>query len=305
MTSLWTLFTSPNLAAARVLPLVLDAAVKGAVVIAAAGLVVALLRRSSAASRHALWAGAICAQLAIPLFGYLLPSVHVPLVERPRWSAATVTMPPESFRVVDVPEFSPSDWPRSKRLNGRMATVIDAPRAALAARSAYATTRGPRFAPRAARPRLAMMPPRRWLREVTRPLSAFLDRTIPPTWVRGLAALWLLGCLGVLARFAAGTIAVARLARRSDRVADGDWLSLTQRIAGALGIARPLTLLRGERFGIPVTWGIVYPVVLLPRSADEWQEERRRFVLLHEIAHIRRLDALTQLIAQFAIAIFW
>jgi hypothetical protein len=150
-----------------------------------------------------------------------------------------------------------------------------------------------------------MMPARRWLKEVTRPLSFLLDRNIPPAWVRGLAALWLLGCLGVLARFAAGTIAVARLARRSDRVADGDWLSLTQRIAGALGIARPLTLLRGERFGIPVTWGIIYPVVLLPRSADEWHEERRRFVLLHEMAHVRRLDALTQLIAQFAIAIFW
>jgi hypothetical protein len=56
---------------------------------------------------------------------------------------------------------------------------------------------------------------------------------------------------------------------------------------------------------VPVTWGIVYPVVFLPREADEWPEERRRYVLVHEMAHVKRLDAFTQLLAQIAAAVFW
>ena len=83
------------------------------------------------------------------------------------------------------------------------------------------------------------------------------------------------------------------------------WLSLTQRLANRLGVARPLTLLRGERLAVPVTWGIVYPAVLLPQDSDTWTEERRRFVLVHEMAHVKRFDALTHLLAQIAVAVFW
>ncbi|HUR00878.1 MAG TPA: M56 family metallopeptidase, partial [Gemmatimonadaceae bacterium] len=60
-----------------------------------------------------------------------------------------------------------------------------------------------------------------------------------------------------------------------------------------------------ERLAVPVTWGIVYPAVLLPQDADTWSEERRRFVLVHEMAHVKRFDALTQLVAQISIALFW
>ena len=75
--------------------------------------------------------------------------------------------------------------------------------------------------------------------------------------------------------------------------------------ANRLGVTRPLILLRGERLAVPVTWGIVYPAVLLPQDADSWSEERRRFVLVHEMAHVKRFDALTQLLAQISVAVFW
>ena len=116
---------------------------------------------------------------------------------------------------------------------------------------------------------------------------------------------WMLGTLLVLLRLAVGTWKVGRLAKKGDRVDDGEWLSLTQRLANRLGITRPLTLLRGDRLAVPVTWGVVYPAVLLPHDSLEWPEERRRFVLVHEMAHVKRFDALTQLIAQIAIAVFW
>ena len=115
----------------------------------------------------------------------------------------------------------------------------------------------------------------------------------------------MLGSAAVLLRLALGTVRVNQLAREGSRVTDGAWLSLAQRVAGRLGISRPFLLLHGERLGIPVTWGIVYPAVLLPPDSDEWPEARRRFVLVHEMAHVKRFDALTQLAAQIAVAVFW
>ena len=120
-----------------------------------------------------------------------------------------------------------------------------------------------------------------------------------------VAVLWIAGATMVLLRLAVGTWKVGRLAKNGDRVDDGEWLSLTQRLANRLDITRPLTLLRGDKLAVPVTWGVVYPAVLLPPDSVQWPEERRRFVLVHEMAHVKRFDALTQLVAQIAIAIFW
>ena len=147
----------------------------------------------------------------------------------------------------------------------------------------------------------------------TGPESNVSARTAPasttPSWrpspVMVLAALWMLGCIAVLVRLAAGTAVVSRMAGRGERVIDEKWLGLLHRLAVGLRIRRPLTLLRGDALAVPVTWGIVYPVVLLPNDADSWPEERRRYVLVHEMAHVKRLDAFTQLITQFALAIFW
>jgi beta-lactamase regulating signal transducer with metallopeptidase domain len=123
--------------------------------------------------------------------------------------------------------------------------------------------------------------------------------------VQILAAMWFIGTLLVLLRLAVGTWRVGQLAREGARVEDGVWLSLAQRLANRLGVTRPLILLRGEKLAVPVTWGIVYPAVLLPQDADTWSEERRRFVLVHEMAHVKRFDALTQLLAQLSLAVFW
>ena len=118
---------------------------------------------------------------------------------------------------------------------------------------------------------------------------------------------WLLasGTLFVLLRLAAGTARITAIARGSRRVTDGDWLSLLQTQCRTLGVHRPVTLIRSDRIRLPVTWGFVYPTVLLPASADSWSPECRRHVLLHELAHVRRLDALTQVLGHLALALFW
>jgi hypothetical protein len=44
---------------------------------------------------------------------------------------------------------------------------------------------------------------------------------------------------------------------------------------------------------------------VIPAIAETWPEDRRRAVLLHELAHVARFDCLTQLLAHAACAIYW
>jgi HEAT repeat protein len=55
----------------------------------------------------------------------------------------------------------------------------------------------------------------------------------------------------------------------------------------------------------PLAAGFARPTILLPRLAAEWDAERRRAVLLHELAHVRRRDCRVQLLAQAVCALYW
>jgi beta-lactamase regulating signal transducer with metallopeptidase domain len=260
----------------EILAALLEASLRGAVVLLAALVLTTLLRRRSAATRHAIWAGAITAQLLMLVLAAWGPRWRV---AAPEAVSALVPMVAESPAPSPVTRERATETPSTT-----VATNAPDPVAPVSGAGTGVTVdanTGSSQAPPSGAP-------------VSRPSG----RTL-------LGALWLLGALAVLLRLAIGTAMVARLARQGDRIADGGWLSLAQRLATTLRIQRPLILMRGDRIGVPVTWGIVYPVVLLPDDADSWPEERRRFVLVHEMAHVKRLDALTQLVGQLALALFW
>ena len=59
------------------LPVLLDAAVKGVVLLAVAGLLALAMRKASAAARQMVWLGALAALLALPLASAALPGWQV------------------------------------------------------------------------------------------------------------------------------------------------------------------------------------------------------------------------------------
>jgi TonB family protein len=64
-------------------------------------------------------------------------------------------------------------------------------------------------------------------------------------------------------------------------------------------------ILISSRIRGPLVVGLLRPVILLPCSADTWTVSRRRAVLAHEAAHIRRRDPLILFAAQLATALYW
>jgi len=267
------------------LPAILfDTALKGAVLVAITALAAYLLRNRSAASRHALWTAAVLGHLSIPVLSLVVPEWRVPLVPAAAW------MQPATG-------------------SGAVArSTAEGPAAQGSASSA--SLESPTAAAGSSAPASALPPAIPRARDGNDPSAAppspnALKRIASAGLVPLLVILWIAGLSLVLLRLALGTWRVGQLARDGSRVDDGVWLSLTQRVANRLGVSRPLTLLRGARLAVPVTWGIVYPAVLLPEDADTWTEARKRFVLVHEMAHIKRFDALTQLLSQISVAIFW
>ena len=120
-----------------------------------------------------------------------------------------------------------------------------------------------------------------------------------------LAVAWLSLALLLLSRLAIANARVSSWQRSSLAMEDARWLALLRKLSRQYGIERPVVLLENAETDVPVTWGIVYPVILLPSTAAQWDEEQRIAVLTHELAHVKRFDALTQLVAQLALALLW
>ncbi|HET8551667.1 MAG TPA: M56 family metallopeptidase [Gammaproteobacteria bacterium] len=127
----------------------------------------------------------------------------------------------------------------------------------------------------------------------------------PPAWLTALLLAWALGAAALLARLGDGLMRIARLSRRADAVDDQGWHALAGDISDRLGLRRKVVLRCHRDIEMPMTFGIRRPVILLPAAAADWPIGKRRLVLLHELAHVRRGDALTQLIMQIARALHW
>ena len=126
-----------------------------------------------------------------------------------------------------------------------------------------------------------------------------------PSLEAALLAVWAAGAVFVLARLARGLVAVRQLARGAEVVEDPAWTELLERLGRAMDVRRPVALLRSAEASMPLTWGALSPVILLPAGADQWSPERRRVVLLHELAHVARRDCLMQTLAEACCAVWW
>jgi beta-lactamase regulating signal transducer with metallopeptidase domain/tetratricopeptide (TPR) repeat protein len=116
---------------------------------------------------------------------------------------------------------------------------------------------------------------------------------------------WLAGILVGLLSVLAGQVQLRRLARNAQSVEAADWALLLREACDQLRLRRPVRLLQSADNPMPLTWGWWRPVVLLPADATNWPNERRRVVLLHELAHAKRWDCLTQAVARFVCALYW
>jgi carboxyl-terminal processing protease len=255
--------------------------VKAALLLAAAGLASLALRRGSAASRHLAWSLAAAGALGLPALSAVLPGWRVPLAAP--WAADD--RPPAA------------DLTRHEPLGAVPGEV------ALVAQLAD----GRREA--AARPQS----PGPVLGTTSQPVSLTEPSEVPlighdlSTAVGVSLALWAwaAGVCVFSAPVWLGLLSLRRLARGSEPVTDEATLALARRLSARIGLRRPVRLVLSPGREVPMTWGVLRPVVLLPRDALAWTEERLATALAHELAHVKRWDCLSHLVARLACAGYW
>jgi HEAT repeat protein/beta-lactamase regulating signal transducer with metallopeptidase domain len=251
---------------------VADAIAKASLLFAAAGLVSFVLRRGSAAARHMIWTLALLSVLVLPALSVALPRWQLPLLTLERES------PPLSASSSQLPAPSTELSNRESRL-GASGSPVPAP---TMERTPVAS------GPVAAASQTEAAPTR-----------------TPMSWSALLLTVWVMGASLILARLGAGVIAVQWIARRTERVVDAPWLAQARSLAADLGVSPRVVFLRSKGAAMPMAWGVFRPAVLMPAGADHWPAERLRIVLLHELAHVKRRDCLTHMLAQVSCAVHW
>jgi len=244
---------------------VLATLLKGTVLLLGAIVVAGLLRRASAALRHLVWGLGIVTVLVLPLVSFALP-----------WRLAIVP-----FETVVAP-------PAARPEPHTSASVLPEPPPSVGRDAAGGAT-------------VAGITP------VSHPSPggeqpAAISRA---TIITLLPVIWVLGAVILLARLAIGALVLARVVRRGSPLETPDWRHPLLEAADRLALPELPRLVMSDRFPMPFACGILHPAIVLPSGAADWDDRRRRTVLVHELAHLARRDLMVNALGQAACAIYW
>ena len=261
------------------LTVVLNVFLKGTVVLMAAALLGLVLQKASASVRYLVWSLALGTLIALPLLPQFLPAWHINLGSD--FFSVALQPPVSTDSAVISPVLSVSETAGAQYVDGspdtRLAPVHNS------------------IVPEENPPLQERTPP-------ASPVPFSIRRAHWTTWT---LMLWFAGVTTVFARLLVGLTRVGWLVRQAKPIVDDSWKTLLHELVDQMGLMARVKLLRSGQAMMPMTWGLFRPVILLPDSADEWSDERRRVVLIHELAHVKRGDWLVQVLAYAAYGLYW
>ena len=258
--------------------LLVSSILKGTLVLLLAFGVTALMRDASASARHAVWSAALVGLIAIPLVSNAIP-----------WQVGVL---PSGWRLAVVEEevrSSPADW-------------TSAPQTSLPSTAEVELDGGPAGSPPTSGRIVSAA-------ETVEPAPSsdgggLISVVTRDPWRFALLA-WLAVAALILARVIIGMAWMWRIARRAEPLSGPGWLLPLGRVTERLGLRTAVRIVRGGAAPMPVTCGVLRPAIVLPEESEAWTEERKEAVLLHELAHVRRGDLATHLIAWVACSLYW
>jgi beta-lactamase regulating signal transducer with metallopeptidase domain len=124
-------------------------------------------------------------------------------------------------------------------------------------------------------------------------------------WMDAAVLAWLTGALVLVLRTCGGAVGVRRLARRARPATDARVIRRVGSLSCRLGVRRRVAARVSPGEWIPMARGVLRPALLLPAAVTTWSDARLDRVLLHELAHVARLDVVSHLVARLAVALFW
>jgi HEAT repeat protein/beta-lactamase regulating signal transducer with metallopeptidase domain len=117
--------------------------------------------------------------------------------------------------------------------------------------------------------------------------------------------LWLIVALFLLARFLNHLSGLRRILKQGEPVLDAGIQSLLAGCCSLLKIRITPSVFSHYKIPYPAACGIRHPVIFLPPEIRHWPVSRQKTILMHELAHIKRYDHLTNCLVQFVCALYW
>jgi beta-lactamase regulating signal transducer with metallopeptidase domain len=232
-----------------------------------AGLALIAFRVKGVSPRLAVWKIVLYSALAMPMLGWIVPalSFSVPAPWKVSSSGETASLP-----AVVTPSPATHTGNNSARLS-RAPKVVDVP----------------------AR------------RSLSRASEAAPAPEIWKQWKIAAGALYITIATIFLARFLLGLLLSRRMERSARTVGDTRALGRLAFHAYAARLARLPRLAESEIVLVPITLGVRQPAILLPATWRDWDDSELDAVMVHEVSHVVRRDALTQRLSLLHRAFFW
>ncbi|MGC1105878.1 MAG: M56 family metallopeptidase, partial [Candidatus Acidiferrales bacterium] len=145
--------------------------------------------------------------------------------------------------------------------------------------------------------------------DTTAPIATASRRLVIP-WTGILLGIYLAGVAILFTRLLVGVWLSHRLERAAQNIISEDIhgreaLRLLRFRSCIAGLASAPRLKESAMLAVPATVGVRRAVILLPADWRAWDEEQLDAILAHEVSHVARRDALTQLLSLVHRAIFW
>lgn len=135
---------------------------------------------------------------------------------------------------------------------------------------------------------------------------SFQYSTTPFSPAIALMLLWALGVGWGARRLVGEWRRLQRLLRQSQPVSDQETVAAAGELCARLGLERAPRLLAASETGSPMLTGVFRPAVVLPVGLlNAWGAAERRWVLAHELAHLRRRDLSWGWLSALAQALFF
>jgi len=138
----------------------------------------------------------------------------------------------------------------------------------------------------------------------TGPAAALPNKPVFPLWAAVLV-LWASVASLLLGWLAFGALSVRRIVRSGRPLEERSWTSPLFEIADRLDLDAVPRLLSSPLIEMPFACGVMEPTIVLPASAEGWTDSRRRAVIFHELAHVRRRDLVGHTLGRIACALYW
>lgn len=255
--------------------------------------IISLMKKFSASARHLVWTVALVAVILLPVIPALTPQWQVPLLPDP---AALRSGEKE------IPELDTKFSATEKEGESSLAAIPTQPNEIAPGKVVTKKANEDYLEPLQKNLQIPLLGSHSGQSKGAEADSVTQE---PFDLILPLLIVWAGGVVVTFFWLLSGILSVSKAIRKASPIICQGWHRDLETVRGKYNITSAIQLVYSEQFDYPLVFGIFRPKLVIPLNDLQRSDIYRKIVLLHELAHIKRRDTLTQLLVHFALPLNW